>query len=98
MEADRKHAKQRNEVDKMPRWTQEARKKQSEIQRTRQSWKYSTGPKTIAGKERSRMNAWKHGLDSNSSLEFRRALRQHGKFLTLLNALITAEKRTKRNN
>lgn len=48
----------------MPRWTEEARAKQAEIARTRKMWEQSTGPKTDAGKDRSKWNSYKHGCTS----------------------------------
>jgi len=45
----------------MPRWTPEARAAQAAKIRGWQPWLNSTGPKTIAGKERCRLNAEKHG-------------------------------------
>ena len=80
----------------MPRWTAAARQKQSEIQKTRQSWKHSTGPKTMVGKARSSRNAYKHGLKSRAAAEIRESLRNHSKFLTYINHCITAARRKKR--
>lgn len=39
-----------------------------------QPWRMSTGPRTPAGKERSRMNALKHGGRSAKAVQARRAL------------------------
>ena len=45
----------------MPRWTPEARAAQAAKIRGWQPWMNSTGPKTVAGKERCKLNAEKHG-------------------------------------
>ena len=41
------------------------------IQRVK-PWRWATGPKTAAGKARSRMNAWKHGLRSAETVTWRK--------------------------
>lgn len=46
----------------MPRWTPEARAAQAAKIRGWKPWMNSTGPRTIAGKERCRLNAEKHGM------------------------------------
>lgn len=76
----------------MPRWTPEARRKQAEIQKTRQSWKHSTGPKTAAGKARSSLNAWKHGMRSRSAVKLRAALTRHARLLKYINVSIRASR------
>ena len=45
----------------MPRWTPEARAAQAAKIRGWQPWTNSTGPRTVAGKERCKLNAEKHG-------------------------------------
>ncbi|MBD2025239.1 hypothetical protein [Leptolyngbya sp. FACHB-711] len=45
----------------MPRWTVEARQKQSERIRQLKPWKRSTGPRTRSGKRRSSQNSLKTG-------------------------------------
>jgi hypothetical protein len=45
----------------MRKWTEKERKRQACIARRKRPWKASTGPKTVQGKERSKMNAWKTG-------------------------------------
>lgn len=45
----------------MPRWTPEARTRQAAAIRRWEPWRKSTGPKTLAGKERSSINALKTG-------------------------------------
>ena len=42
-------------------WTQERRLKQSEAIKNWKPWEKSTGAKTAEGKEKSKMNAYKHG-------------------------------------
>lgn len=46
-------------------WTQERRQKQSEAIKRWKPWEKSTGAKTAEGKEKSKMNAYKHGGRSN---------------------------------
>jgi hypothetical protein len=43
-------------------WTEERRKRQSELIRTWKPWEQSTGAKTDEGKARSSLNGLKHGL------------------------------------
>jgi len=45
----------------MRHWTLEERQKQSELIHRWRPWNQSTGAKTPAGRERSKMNALKHG-------------------------------------
>lgn len=46
-------------------WTQERRLRQSEAIKRWKPWEKSTGAKTTEGKEKSKMNAWKHGSRGN---------------------------------
>ncbi len=62
----------------MRHWTTEERQRQAELVRGWQPWQKSTGAKTKAGKERSKMNAVKHGL---YSAENKALLRQMRAFL-----------------
>ena len=48
----------------MRQWTEEARKRQSELIRRHKPWTKSTGPKTEEGKHCSSRNAVKHGMRS----------------------------------
>ena len=49
-------------------WAQEHRLKQSEVIRNWKPWEKSTGAKTSQGKEKSKMNAFKHGVRSSALL------------------------------
>lgn len=80
----------------MPRWTQEARLKQAAIQKTRQSWRHSTGPKTLKGKARSKMNAQKHGCYSAPHRQFRSLLRAQAVFLKRVQTYVAQERRRAR--
>ena len=42
-------------------WTLEQRLQQAQRIRQQKPWEYSTGPKTIEGKNKSKFNAYKHG-------------------------------------
>jgi hypothetical protein len=67
-------------------WTEERRKKQSEAIRKHKPWQKSTGPKTLAGKNRSKMNAHKHGARSAVAARLRAVLRRHSIFLKAVDA------------
>jgi hypothetical protein len=58
----------------MPRWTPEARQKQSTAIRQWRPWTLSTGPQTSEGRVRSSRNAWKGGHRAKLG-HWRRALR-----------------------
>lgn len=45
----------------MRKWTEAERMRQAEIIRRAKPWKKSTGPRTQAGKEKSKMNAYQDG-------------------------------------
>lgn len=49
-------------------WTQERRQKQSEAIKRWKPWEKSTGAKTPEGKEKSKMNAYKHGFRDKHTL------------------------------
>lgn len=57
-------------------WTSERRKKQSEMIQAWKPWKDSTGAKTETGKERSKMNAFKHGAFSKKVQVIKRLLKE----------------------
>jgi hypothetical protein len=42
-------------------WSAERRRRQGLAIRIWSPWERSTGPKSVSGKAKSRMNAWKHG-------------------------------------
>lgn len=62
-------------------WTAQRRAKQAALIQTWQPWKQSTGAKTTAGKEKSKMNAMKDG--SNRSV-----MRELGKLFAEGNRLV----------
>ncbi len=69
----------------MPRWTEEDRKKQSEMMRKNKPWTKSTGPKTQKGKDKAAQNAYKHGMRSRDYDEICRLLRAQKRVLETLN-------------
>ncbi len=55
----------------MPRWTLEAREKQSQLIQQWKPWENSSGPKSETGKKISRHNALGHGLRSFEYRQYR---------------------------
>lgn len=53
----------------MPRWSLEARERQRQQIQKWKPWEHSTGAKTPEGKERSKKNAFKHGLRSQEMID-----------------------------
>jgi hypothetical protein len=64
----------------MPRWTEESRRQQAETIKKHKPWKNSTGPRSAAGKERSRLNALKHGLEGRNGEAIRQILFHNREF------------------
>ena len=58
------------------KWTSSQRSEQSESIIEVQPWQYSTGPKSLNGKRRSRMNAKQHGFDTEILREIRKSARR----------------------
>lgn len=65
-------------------WTAERRAQHSLAIRQWAPWKKSTGPRTVAGKAKSCMNAFKHGQYCRQAYEFRAALRYRMAYLRFL--------------
>ncbi len=65
-------------------WTAERRARHSLAIRKWAPWKKSTGPRTIAGKAKSCMNALKHGQYSRQAYQFRTALRKNIAYIKFL--------------
>ena len=59
-------------------WTSDQRGNQSKLIMEQKPWEYSTGPKTMMGTYRSKMNALKHGFSTESLREFRKSSRRVG--------------------
>ena len=83
-------------------WTPARRKQAADRIRTRKPWLTSTGPKTLAGKSVSKMNAYKHGMRSAEVLARRRALvhflREQKEFLRAVKTIIKLRKALKKAN
>lgn len=77
----------------MRKWTEEERRLQAERIREIRPWEKSTGPKTRDGKERSRMNAFKHGNRSEARRVINKALREQANFLRGVAQYLAAEAR-----
>jgi hypothetical protein len=58
------------------KWTSSQRSEQSESIIEVQPWELSTGPRSIAGKSRSKMNAKQHGLTTEILREIRKSERR----------------------
>ena len=58
-------------------WTLERKKRQAEMIKSWQPWKQSTGARTEAGKEISKMNALKHGCFSVEEKSYLDAIRKY---------------------
>lgn len=74
---------------KMTTWTQERRAAQSARLKALKPWEKSTGPKTVEGKSRSRLNALKHGERSLLIQRAVDALKHQREFMRLARLLIT---------
>jgi hypothetical protein len=70
----------------MPRWTDEARRKQAAIARRDRPWQQATGPKTLEGKAVCAQNAMKHGLYSAEITALLAAMREQNQLLKIIEA------------
>ena len=57
------------------RSTPEAKRRLRELALGRRPWDRSTGPRTAAGKQRSRRNSFKHGMFSAEAITLRQTIR-----------------------
>jgi hypothetical protein len=62
-------------------WTEERRKKQSELLKRLKRWEKSTGPKSRKGKAISAMNAYKNGAYSRPQRYARHVLKHNREFV-----------------
>ncbi len=63
------------------KWTEEERRKQAEAIKRWKPWEKSTRPKTQEGKERSKMNAYRHGLYGLEGKAVREVFRLNREFV-----------------
>lgn len=78
----------------MSGWTEERRRKQAEIIRRHKPWEKSTGPRTEKGKQRSSINAYKHGERCRFLDEYSRLFRINQLFLDQLKRTVDADEET----
>ena len=69
-------------------WTPEQRADAAQRARKNKPWRHSTGPKTAAGKARSRLNSYKHGLHSVACRELKWVLREQSRYVATINVWI----------
>lgn len=62
-------------------WPPERRRAQAERIRQWKPWRFSTGPRSRAGKDKVSMNAFRHGLSSKPVRDFVAVLRRQQKFI-----------------
>jgi hypothetical protein len=67
-------------------WTPERREKYRQAIRQQKPWEHSTGPRTEAGKNIARYNAWWHGMDSAAINNLRQVLHLQRFFTKLVMA------------
>ena len=75
----------------MRQWTEKERKRQACVIRRSKPWRKSTGPRTKAGKEKSKYNATKHNSRSASFIRMRKALAAQSAFLKSVNETCKAD-------
>lgn len=68
----------------MAHWTLTQRQKQAELIFKRKPWLKSTGPRTIAGKQKSAQNSLKHGLQGAEIRNFHKIIALSKKMLSQL--------------
>jgi len=66
-------------------WTPERRAQQAERIRQTKPWLKTTGPKTDAGKDAVKNNAYRHGFRSTDYAEILRLLKLQSAFVTAMN-------------
>lgn len=76
-----------------PGWPPERRLRQSARMRAAKIWRKSSGPKTRAGKDKSRMNATKTGRFNAGWQALRRAFSRYRRFLKWANAVLEIAQR-----
>ena len=69
-------------------WTEERKQKQREAIQRWKPWEKATGAKTVEGKNRSKMNALKHGARSQQWRELNRLLRDQQEYVLQVNTEI----------
>ncbi len=73
-------------------WSEERRKKQSELMHRLKPWKNSTGPRTEEGKDAAKYNAFKNGQYDETNIALRKALFRQRMFVNTVRAAIASER------
>ncbi len=74
-------------------WTEERKRKQAEAIRRWKPWEKSTGPKTQNGKDRSSLNAIKHGDRSRVWQEYAYALTLNRQFVRQIKKTVLMDRK-----
>lgn len=74
-------------------WTEERRRKQAEAIKKWKPWEKSTGPRTEAGKARTRLNAVQERRHAETTIEARKILKLHRTFMMQWQKYLAADEK-----